>query len=497
MRKINLNTLLLFLIVATIPLLFGAVQPLVQGIYTFLILCTSGIWLVLNYQTLNIQRFSFQFLLILILLGYVILTAVNMPLEFIELISPVRAKTLLNALQTDLLPNINTSVSYFAPATLMYAVYFLSLVLFFYFSSAFLRLDENKTIILWIITLIGTAEAVYGIVQATVPLAGVLWIPPEVLSEKIPSGTFTNHNHFAAFLNICWPVSFVLGLSMTGLLFERVEVLKIKKKKITLSDRIKLLVHRAVIPYFCTIIMISAVLLSGSIAGISVMIFIILLCRIIIPFPRKTKIFFSALLYLGVLLFGIMLSMQGIVDVLLNTVPTIALAKWSMWSESLAMLREHLFSGIGLGSYPLMAPLYANDLTELKQMTHARNEYIELAIELGLPATILFILWMLFGFISFGKRIALMPRKISKMTKDEILIIGVFFSLLGVLAHAFVETIWHTPAITLYTVLILAVLYTLTTREKMEKDFIPERIMPEKKAPKFIPYSGRKRRYRG
>jgi len=493
-RKVNLNTLFFFSLVATIPLLSGAVHPLVQGIYTFLILLISGIWLVLNFDSLGFKVFSFKPWLVFVILGFIILTAVSLPLDIIKLISPVRAESLTNALETGQLKDIATSLSYYTPGSQYYAVFGLALLLFFFFASAYLRWEQNQQIILWIITFIGTAEAIYALLQFIVPSIGVLWIGTS--SGNYPSGTFTNHNFYAAFLNICWPVSLALGISMTGLAIERSEMFKITKKNLTALDWLKLLVYKANLPYWCTVFMVLSVLLSRSVAGIFVMVVLIILCRIVVPFPRSIKITISAALYLALIAFGLMLGIQGIIDSIF-IIPTTVMAKYHFWTTSFAMLKDHLIAGIGMGSYQYMAPLYMPDITEIPLLTHARNEYVELAIELGLPVMVLFVIWIITGLISQGKRIARMPRKIQKMTQDEIIIIGSVFSLLGFLIHAAVDSIWHTPAITLYAVTVLAVLTTIMTKEKTEAHYTPKRILPEKKAPKFVPYKPTRRRRQG
>ena len=225
------------------------------------------------------------------------------------------------------------------------------------------------------------------------------------------------------------------------------------------------------------------------------MIILIVLSRIVIPFSRRMKITISAILYLGLLSYALMTGVQVINDTII-VIPEVVMAKYHFWTESFSMLKEHLITGIGMGSYQYISPLYLSDITESRLFTHAHNEYIELVIELGMPTMVLFLLWIITGLVSNGKRIGVMPRKIQKLTRDEIIIIGSFCSLLGILIHAFVDTVWHTSAIVIYVVTVLTILTTIRTKEKTEKHYTPERIFPEKKASTFVPYKGRKTRLR-
>jgi hypothetical protein len=494
-RKLNPTTLFLFFIVTTIPFLSGAVPPLSQSIYTFLILLICGIWLALNFDSIEFKTFTFKSYLVFIILGLIILTAVNLPLNIIQFMSPVRAESLTNALGTGQLTDITTSLSYYIPGSRYYAVYGLALLLYFFFASAFLKWEENQKIILWIITFIGTMEALYGLLQLIFPSTWIIWLPAGTTVGNFPRGTFTDHNHYAAFLNICWPISLVMGISMVGQAIEKSEMFKITKKNLSAVDRLQLLFCRQNLPYWCTVFMIMSVILSRSVAGIVVMFILIVLSRIVIPFPRRIKVTISAMIYLGLLSYGLMTGVQVINDTII-VIPETVMAKYHFWIESLSMLKEHLITGIGMGSYQYISPLYLSDITESRLFTHAYNEYVELVIELGLPAMVLFILWIITGLVSSGKRIGVMPRKIQKLTQDEIFIIGSFCSLLGILIHASVDTVWHTSAIALYAVTVLTVLTTIRTKEKTEKHYTPERIFPEKKASTFVPYKGRKRRLR-
>ncbi len=103
---------------------------------------------------------------------------------------------------------------------MFYAIYGLALFFFFLAFSNFLRSSANQRTTLWIITMVGVFEAVYGLLQAMNPTLGVLWLPRRYLIHGLCArGTIIYRNQYAAFLNLCWPMAFVLGISLYKMKF--------------------------------------------------------------------------------------------------------------------------------------------------------------------------------------------------------------------------------------------------------------------------------------
>ena len=78
-------------IVTTIPLIFGAVHPIVLGCYVFVMLVGLGGWLLLNKATDSFQSPSFLTVVPVVLIGYLILQSIPIPLDWLALLSPERA----------------------------------------------------------------------------------------------------------------------------------------------------------------------------------------------------------------------------------------------------------------------------------------------------------------------------------------------------------------------------------------------------------------------
>src|SRR5665648_298146 len=82
---------LVFFLLATLPLIFGAVHPIVQGVYTLLILVGLGGWLLYAMPESAWQDRSWRLIVPIILIGYIALQSLPLPLSIIELVSPARA----------------------------------------------------------------------------------------------------------------------------------------------------------------------------------------------------------------------------------------------------------------------------------------------------------------------------------------------------------------------------------------------------------------------
>ena len=83
---------LIYAIVLTIPLLFGAVHPIVLGCYVALMLVGCGGWLLLNQNRQDLTLPSFWLVVPLLLVIFIILQSIPLPLDWVDVISPYRAE---------------------------------------------------------------------------------------------------------------------------------------------------------------------------------------------------------------------------------------------------------------------------------------------------------------------------------------------------------------------------------------------------------------------
>lgn len=457
-----------FFVLATIPLIFGARHPLVHGLYSFCLLIAGGIWLVLNFAENKKRLFSFNSLAPLAIILFIVVSALPLPLFPVRLLSPVRAENLAAA-RIARLHDLVTSLSYYAPGSMFYAIYGLALFFFFLAFSSLLRSGENRRITLWIITIVGVFEAVYGLLQAMNPSLGVLWLPSDIAARGCARGTIIYRNQYAAFLNMCWPMALVLGISLYKPVLLKLDFLRKQKKRLSIANRIEFLFHKATVPLWSSAFMILALIFSRSRGGIVVMLIIAGLLIFLLPFSRRSKILSVALLSLFIFVYGGMIGFQVVTDRFMFFYNS-ALFRFHLWFTSLAMLQDHLVTGIGMGSYQFLSPVYLKDVPDRLWFDHAHNEYVEMAIELGLPAMLLFMVWLVRGMTGYWRRIMQSRKTAAEVQSAQIVAIGAFCGISGLLLHAAVDFVWRLPANVVYAVALLALLNAASKQKKSAKD---------------------------
>jgi O-antigen ligase len=459
-RKREKTSLIFFFVLATIPLLFGARHPLVQGLYTVLLLVTSGSWFILNYKEISPPRLHRTNIPPVLVLCFIFFTALPLPLFLVQILSPVRAGFLV---ETGTIAQLNSAVyalSYYAPGTRLYAVYLLTLLFFFYFAANLFRSREHQTTALWIITCVGLFEALYGLLQATNPSIGVLWLPSVVGAEGTSRGTIIYRNQYAAFMNMCWPMTLVLGIRLYRPVIEKFAYLKKKKKKPSPADRLSLVFQKAALPFWSAAFMILAVIFSRSRGGILVMLVIAALILILLPFSRRVKGLTGGAFLLFMAAYGGMIGFTQVTDRFL-VIYDGALGRILLWLDSLSMLKDHLLTGIGMGAYQFMSPVYLHNVPGNAWYDFAHNEYVELAIELGLPVAALLLLWMIWGMTGYALKIKKAldySDSVAHIPDSDILAIGSFCAITGFMLHALSDFIWRLPVNAVYAVTLLAML---------------------------------------
>ena len=449
-----------FFVLATVPLLFGARHPLIHALYSFLLLLAGGALLAVNFQGRVQGLLTFNRLAPLLIILFILLSAVSLPLFLVGALSPVRAAYLEGAARCAELENAVTSLSYYAPGTMFYGVYGLALLLFFHAARTALGSAATVRATLWLITLVGFFEAGYGLLQATNPSLGVLWLPGSVGAEGSARGTIIYRNQYAAFLNLCWPMSLALGLALYGPALGKLELLRVRKGALSKVDRVAFLFQKAMVPFWSAGLMILALVFSRSRGGIIVMLLIAAFFLYLLPFSRRRKGLIGGVLLLFVVFYGGMIGFGEVIE-RFTYIYNSALARSGIWLGSMAMLGDHLLTGIGMGGYELLSPVYLRNVPATVWFDRAHNEYVELAIELGLPAMLLFLVWVGRGIAGCGADLLAGKRKRpgpAWTAAHETAAIGAFCALAGFLLHAWTDFVWRLPANTIYAVTLLAVL---------------------------------------
>ena len=431
--EISSRRCLLFLLL-TIPLLFGATHPFVQGLYTLYLLLGAGGWLLFTRQKISIWLWP-----ALLLLLYIVFTTLPLPLDLLAKISSFRAQQVA-AVNTLADTGINfASLSYSGLLTLKQGAFYLALLL--YFLSAGILLRRSRRFALQVavfMVAIGCFEAVYGLLQAMNDSLGVLWLPSALGAKGVARGTIIYRNQYATLLNMCWPLAVAIA------------ALRIKKRPAPLF-------------LFAAGIMMLAVLFSLSRGGTIALLCSVVMIGLTMPFSKRKKAATVFLFLIFLLVYGALLGGYDDLIKRFSDLQTSALQRFTVWRMSLSILFDHPFAGIGLESYSKLSPLYLKNFPDNLLWDRAHNEYVELAIELGWPAMLLFIGYLLSSLVVYGRRIL--------QKKEAILGIAAFAGICSFFIHGITDFGWQLPANSVYCVTLMAIVAAQLGKKGVRKKY--------------------------
>lgn len=449
-------------IVTTIPLVFGAAHPILLGSYVFLMLVGCGGWLVFSVKSEEIARPNFWVAVPLILIGYIIFQSIPLPLELVEFFSPGRAdriKVVNELAETNI---------YWVPLsenglTGLYKSFFYLGVFLYYFSLKRLLAIENNFLLKLIVCLVavGSFEALYGILQFVKPHIGLLWL---TLKSRAAHGTIIYKNQYASLLNMIWPLAITVGAFY---LSRKKRHAVPQRSSETVESHLDLFTSnkmQAPLFLFGSLGMILAVILSLSRGGILSMLLVGMLLIVLLPFSFRSKMIFLSVFC--VVVFGYV-ALLG-VDTIINRFGSLGAAganRLELYSGSLPMLIDNWTTGVGIGGYSLLSPVYLKGFPVSIHFDRVHNEYLELMIELGIPVSILLFCWIFGGIINLSVRLV-GSLKYNKF-KGDMTILGAaaFCGIIGFAAHGIVDFGWRLPVNLLYSVTLLAILiHSLSSR---------------------------------
>ena len=462
----QLAAYLVYGIVATIPLIFGAVHPIVLGSYVFLILAGLGGWLLFERSTdaqvppppslAEIFLGAVPFLLIL----YVIFQSAPIPLDWLELLSPERAHRvqMVNTLAGTELQRATLSDN--GPFGLYRAFLLLALLLYYFALKKLLTFQPgfDQTLVLCLIS-VGAFEALYGLIQFINPQIGILWLS---IPSRAAYGTIIYKNQYASLLNMIWPLALagaaVLSVRRRG-----------RKRDKGFGQRLwesfdefsTTSLHRPLL-LFATGGMLLAVLFSLSRGGILTMFLVALLLLVVLPFSRGWKFGFLVLFTTLIAAYGSLLGFD-LLFARFDSLDNSGAVRLQLYLASLPLLAEHWLTGIGLGSYTLLSPVYLKGFPAHILFDRVHNEYLELLIELGIPAASLFFIWILVGMGKLAAGLISAKRKHANdpAARDRLILgTAAFCGLIGFFIHGVVDFGWRLPANLVYATTLLAICVT-------------------------------------
>lgn len=300
----------------------------------------------------------------------------------------------------------------------------------------------NKLLIVFL--LLGAAEGLYGLGQV---LSGSprVWHHLNEFARGNATGTYINRNHFALLMALLLP------LAMAGALLAVREIRSHRSAAQTWRDRLaspdapKLLLAFALVGVMCAALLASrsrmGVLAGGVAAGVA----FLLLSRVRAemlerrarPWPLAAALAAGLALALwagGQTLFGRFALLPG-------ELGATDAGRWSFWRGTVELISRAPLSGWGLGTFALAFPPQQTSHFHLS-VSHAHNDYLQVAAETGLPAAAL-----LFGAVFFlAARCARASLARERNFQERALAAGVAAAIAAMLFDALADFNFYVPA---------------------------------------------------
>ena len=445
-------------VLATVPLLFGAVHPIVQSVYVCLVLVGLGGWLLRRAESTSI---AWRWLLpVVILLAWTALQSLPLPVLLVDLLSPARAERMRQVAQLAGEARSLIALSDQGAASLHQVILYLALLV--YFLALRTLLDEHPTlltVVAGVIALVGAGEALYGLFQFLRPQLGVLWLP---ISGRAAHGTIIYKNQYAALLNLCWPVAVGLVVAALARIFAGGD-----RRLGRMLGNLRRENRLAGLYLLAAGMMLLAVLFSLSRGGIISMLAVLFTLNLTLPLSRRTKVVAACTLLFFLGGYGMLLGLDTVVN-RFNSIDQSGLNRLNVYLASLPMVYEHWLTGIGLGSYDLLSPVYLKGLPTALHFDHAHNEYLEFAVELGLPAAALLFGWLTALMLRAGRGLSRLHQSADAHSTAVLVGTAAFAALVGLFVHGWVDFGWRLPA-TLFYATTLAALVATALRYKPER----------------------------
>jgi O-antigen ligase len=440
----------LIFVIATMPILFGAVQPWVWSIYCLLMIAVFILRMWTGKDRSMVPRVGPLTISVATFFVFTLVLCLPLPHAALELLSPVRAEILSRAWALTDNAAAKATLSYLPRAAFGGWIFLLSLGLFYHAVRDLCADPKTRQRIVFVMIGVGLLEAAYGLIQALVPSMGVLWVDYVQSYQGTARGTFINRNNFSGFIEMIWPLALGATLAMTG----RVRSLK----SALYSDSL----NRQALMALGIIVFLLALIFTRSRAGIISGLVGFLVFTVMARTGMRTVARQTRLLLGGIVLLLCVYTMTigfGPVMSRFLSLGSDGNSRLEIWRDSLPIINDHPL-GIGLRNYENVFAVYNRSFTSEQTVAHAHNDYLQMLIETG---------WIGFAAIigSFLIFIGKSARRIRQIdvrrdSRQFFLAVGAFSGLISMSVHSLFDFNLQIPANCLYFVVLMAVLSACT-----------------------------------
>jgi O-antigen ligase len=458
---------LMYLILLLLPLFIGGARPWLWSwaAVASLLALIPGIWLI--GPRFLFPRSPLFWIAVGPLIAWTLFLTVPLPDGFLAALSPHRANLAKTASNLLGLPYYGATLSYDPQVGILYWGFVVSLAAFGLMVRQVLAYPQGLRDVLRIFWIMALFQVGYGLLQVLIPSLGVLWAEAEFshISAGRARGSLINFDHYAFFLNILWP----LCLAYT-LLPSEVSRRFRTRRKTRLGAQAEYRgegMARQGLLLFAVGLMALALFFSLSRGGI--LAFFAALATFVLLIPRKRKWLVPVTLAgmgVVVLVYGYTLGFESLVQRFLQ-LESAKHGRLEIWRDAWRILKDHPL-GIGLGNFSVLYPLYQVQVTAPVKYSHAHNDILQLAIEVGLPAWVC----LFSGFFYFLARAMKRLRRL--LAQDDApsyyLAVGSLSGLVAATVHSSFDFSLQIPSNAFYLVVLLSLVQVGTgSRSKTSK----------------------------
>ena len=445
---------IVYFIIATVGLLFAAVQPWIMAIYAVLMILAFGV--LIWQEGLSWRPGPWVWATVGVFLAVTLLQMIPLPAGWLSALSPFRENLLAETagiLGTKMESNALAYSVYQAFARWGFVI---CLALFFWVCVSLGKDRKTFKRMVWVFLGLGVFEALYGLVQVLIPDVGVWWVPSDFAYYGCARGTYINRNNFAGLMEMMWPV--VLGVTLAQGEWEEGKGVKALMAEEHAGNQL--------VTFVLAVLMLVALLFSrsrGGILGSFVgMIVLFVLLRAISGRFRWGFGIALALLILVVGIYGGQIGFERILERFFR-IEAGGEGRMELWAQSWGMVKDHPL-GIGLGNFQIIEPVYVN-VREGFRNYYAHNDYLQLLIETGWAGALALVFGLFFFIVRAVRRI----RKVKfDVGRFRILVsVGALAGICSLAFHGFFDFNFQIPANQVYFVLLLGLVESgLWPREK-------------------------------
>ena len=455
--------ILIVLIVFT-PIAFGSMELWAFSLMELGILLIIILWaiqsLILRSQepqliTHNSKLQALYFVIPCIFLLFILFQLLPLPAGLVKILSP-KTYALRSALSLE--PSASTfPLSFFPFLTQIEFFKWLTLIGLFIFLLRWNSLEQNNRTInqlIIVVMMVGVLESLYGMFEFFSGHHHILHLDRSALISSV-TGTFINRNYLAGYLLMIIPLS-------VGYLFSReaTSTNRIMGWRHSLSS----LDGKTLLIGFSVIVMILGLLLTASRMGILSLLLSFSLISFLFRSPERGKRFSKTVL----LIFGLALvwaawiGLDAVVSRFFTATEDFKI-RWMIWVNTFQIFKDFPILGSGLGTFIQIFPMYRSFyITGL--VTHAENDFLQLASEVGLLGIGLLLVTFLFIFFKGVSRIHSMSYEDPK----RYIGIGGLVGILALMFHSLVERNIQVPANAFLYTFIMALVLRMSVVSKEE-----------------------------